>query len=220
MTKGSDAQDLVQLLNKSLAKENDRLARLGATSSGREKLRLEMRFNMERDREKRLIEMLKQEQNAMAKGPGSRKIQDINQQRVTVNGKPSIKHKVEQPCRETSNQQTHMPACRLNRTPVQEAAFLSYMTQKLHKTPHQHKSTMKTLTNANVLAHTKSEQNLLVQKCTLLKQLHAIVTQQQRLLQDDQMTVRSSVSSFHSCEPQIHRPPLSYRYVPFNTLDT
>lgn len=43
-----------------------------------------------------------------------------------------------------------------------------------------------------------SEVDLLRRKQSLLSELHGIVTMQERLLQDDQWTVRSSVSSWKS----------------------
>ncbi|KAG6613940.1 uncharacterized protein IUM83_10270 [Phytophthora cinnamomi] len=59
-----------------------------------------------------------------------------------------------------------------------------------------------TLSAANL--HTMSETELLRKKANLLSELHGVVSLEARIIQDDQCTVRSSVSSWKSSN---HRPP-------------
>ncbi|ETV73664.1 hypothetical protein, variant [Aphanomyces astaci] len=60
--RASQNQHLVQLLEASLQKEDRRLARLvAATGNAKAKRRLEMHFNVERDRERKLFELVKQD---------------------------------------------------------------------------------------------------------------------------------------------------------------
>ncbi|ETV94855.1 hypothetical protein, variant [Aphanomyces invadans] len=63
-TKASNNQHLVQLLEDSLKKEDRRLARLMAASNPSQKKRLEMYFNVERDRERKLFELVKHDHDA------------------------------------------------------------------------------------------------------------------------------------------------------------
>ncbi|KAF0686815.1 Aste57867_21412 [Aphanomyces stellatus] len=206
---------LVHLLQDNLRKENSRLARLAATREGGARRRLETRFEIERSRERRLVELVKEDHEAMVRSK-------MKKSRETGTIAPSNQ---ENRGGRTNSQQgaakqmTSASTSRVRNTAVQDAAFQAYLAEKLETAPRPRAIKSRhddALTAENIEAHTaKSERYLLAEKCHLLKQLHTVLTKQQmRMLDDDQMTVRSSVSSFRSLPPVAQ----NYNYVPFATI--
>ncbi|ETV94854.1 hypothetical protein H310_11518 [Aphanomyces invadans] len=247
-TKASNNQHLVQLLEDSLKKEDRRLARLMAASNPSQKKRLEMYFNVERDRERKLFELVKHDHDAAlrikvrasascisnpmtadsSKLSSTKKMRssslrgDTNQagshERVPTSHCP-IKQERALPQRARLKP---LPASTLTSrerasTPAQDEAFRAYVAQKLESAPKRKPHTPKGLLTADKIHENTSRlstETLLHEKCHLLKKLHQIVVHQQRMLEDDQVTVRSSVSSFQSLPSNT---TVDCTYVPFTS---
>ncbi|OQR80822.1 hypothetical protein ACHHYP_20854 [Achlya hypogyna] len=196
------AEDLAEVLRADLAKEAERLRMLARATSVTERQRLQKRFEREREHVRKLVQVL---------APRACRLHTKTDAPET-NGDEATTAK---PTREALRRPTTgvRVACETTRTEtVQDVEFHRYVCRKVAAAAPKPSA----LTAAALHAH-KSRKDLLQEKHALLQQLHHVVVQQQRKLQDDEMTVRSAVSSFKSLAL---RPNPTYRYVPFATVSS
>ncbi|EQC28514.1 hypothetical protein SDRG_13842 [Saprolegnia diclina VS20] len=192
--------DLVEVLQNDLVKEAARSRQLARATSTVEKLRLQKRFERERDHVKKLVQVLAKNVAVPLGDPRRRNI-------ASTDENTAPRH------RWGDRQRSARVACGARTETVQDVEFHRYVCRKVAA---QQQSTRSNnlLTEAALRVH-KSQPELLQEKRTLLHQLHRVVGQQQRKLEDDAMTVRSAVSSFKSLALQ---RPVTQRYVPFSDV--
>ncbi|OQS07023.1 hypothetical protein THRCLA_20234 [Thraustotheca clavata] len=177
----SSSKDLLLLLQDDLKKEQNRLQSLAAARTESERERLEKRFNRERDHVRKLIHVLQKDHAAPRSNQSSEGGADSD----------SLK---------TSSKKRSKIACDNS-----SGDFHRYMCRKVAKTTTRplNEVTLRAVFTYLVV-HQQSEHELLMTKYSLLQQLHSVVAKQQRKLQDDQVTVRSAVSSFKSLALSSH----------------